>query len=496
MKKIFLYVSFCGAVNLCAQQPQMVSDITSPNEGTGLTLHNAVSFNGKLYFSATGGTDHGRELWVYDGVNHPSLVYNLNPGQGDGANGMSGPVSYACVFNNKIYFSGNNGSHGFEPCMYDGINPPVLAAEVVPGAAGSSPFRFAAIGGHLYFTANAPGTGEELYVYDGTNPPELHNIAAGSESSSPDNFIALGNKIYFSAETDGAGRELCVYDPITETVTVATDIVAGTSSSAPGMAVLYNDKLYFSAQTDAFGRELYSFDGTLATRVTDVGPGNAFGIQGPPCVYKDHLYFAGIVSIGENQLYRYNPSNNIAALVYQVNVNGNATIDNFIRYGDNLYFTANDGQHGSELWVHDGINTNMVADLNPGASGSFIRDLIVHDNVLYFSAFNGVDGEELYSFTDPEAGIQNLKLNGDITLAPNPAILDTYLHIRLSEPAELAIRLVDGSGKTVWEKAKTPYILGHTSVLLPAAQLATGVYFYAVTDYTGKTLASGKLVKQ
>jgi ELWxxDGT repeat protein len=53
----------------------------------------------------------------------------------------------------------------------------------------------------------------------------------------------------------------------------------------------------------------------------------------------------------------------------------------------NFYFTADDGQHGRELWTSDGTarGTRMVADLTPGSGSTDIFDMnVVGDEVLFF----------------------------------------------------------------------------------------------------------------
>ena len=91
---------------------QMVHDIdvaTTP-PGNGAPSFLAV-FNGKLYFQANDGTN-GRELWVYDGTNTPSMVHYINSG------GSSSPT-YLAVFNGKLYFNANDGTNGRELWVYE-----------------------------------------------------------------------------------------------------------------------------------------------------------------------------------------------------------------------------------------------------------------------------------------------------------------------------------------------------------------------------------------
>jgi len=72
-----------------------------------------------------------------------------------------------------------------------------------------------------------------------------------------------------------------------------------------------------------------------------------------------------------------------------------------VGFNGNLYFVANDGVNGAELWRSDGteLGTYMVADLNPTAgAGSNPTGLTVMGSHLYFAADDGSGsyGMELY----------------------------------------------------------------------------------------------------
>lgn len=101
-----------------------------------------------------------------------------------------------------------------------------------------------------------------------------------------------------------------------------------------------------------------------------------------------------------------------------------AAPDRFILYDGHLYFTAEDGEHGRELWRSDGVEVERVTDLNPSGSSFYTIEydveserrvrMAVFDGALYFVATNGspltqsyssfVDGlaYQLYRFTNAD----------------------------------------------------------------------------------------------
>jgi ELWxxDGT repeat protein len=82
--------------------------------------------------------------------------------------------------------------------------------------------------------------------------------------------------------------------------------------------------------------------------------------------------------------------------------------------GGTLYFVADDGMHGDELWRSDGTGagTVMVKDIWPGWQGSiypFHHPLTGVGGTLYFVASDGMHGDELWRSDGTEAGTVMVK---------------------------------------------------------------------------------------
>lgn len=74
-------------------------------------------------------------------------------------------------------------------------------------------------------------------------------------------------------------------------------------------------------------------------------------------------------------------------------------ISEFYKLNDTLYFSADDGSNGRELWQSDGTaeGTLLVQDIAPGSSGSDPARLTNANGTLYFAADDGVHGQELWA---------------------------------------------------------------------------------------------------
>ena len=90
-----------------------------------------------------------------------------------------------------------------------------------------------------------------------------------------------------------------------------------------------------------------------------------------------------------------------------------------------LYFAADDGTNGSELWKYDGVNPPSLADdILAGSAGSYPSDFTVYDGKLYFEAETD-DDDELWVFDGTTAS-----LAADTNRPDELAVYDGALYFR------------------------------------------------------------------
>jgi ELWxxDGT repeat protein len=452
-------------------QVVLVKDI-NPGQNTSV-LQGFSAFKNKLYFSANNGAS-GQELWVSDGTtNGTKLVKDIKPG---GQYSSSFP-GYLIVLNNKLYFSANDRVNGvglwvsdgttagtelvkkfnpdndnvglgkltvFENNLYfsstdnntinnvelwisDGTeNGTQLFKDINPGDRGSYPVGYAVLNNQLYFSARDDINGRELWVSDGTsagtqlvkdiNPGDQYGIyELGSVE-----FVTANNKLFFAANNGINGEELWISNGTSEGTQLVKDIYPGLTSSYLGLSSTsrggfaeFNNKLYFSAEDGVNGKELWVSDGTTkgTQLVKDILPGENGSYPVSFIVFNNKLYFAAASNINGSsnggELWVTDGTSSGTQLVKDILPGDNNyyytddPIENFTIFNGKLYFAAEDGVHGKELWVTDGTTagTQLVADINPGINASYPANFTVVGNELLFTASNGTTGTELFKLT-------------------------------------------------------------------------------------------------
>lgn len=226
--------------------------------------------------------------------------------------------------------------------------------------------------GKLFFTASSTVHGKELFSTNGTaagtslvkeignyfNIPAISAFNYNNSLDAAGYFGMMAGRLYFRANV-GQFNDFKFW--------VSDGTETGTTLLAPALNLQdirwfmeFNGKIYFTASTVANGRELWCTDGTDSgtTLVKDINPnaGHAFTGNDP----------------------------------------------RFFIFDNKLWFVADDGQHGVELWNTDGTTagTSLFKDLNPGYyadpavksafSTSNRKPFIVHGNTFYFEAFDGL----------------------------------------------------------------------------------------------------------
>jgi ELWxxDGT repeat protein len=416
-----LYVHFSSGVAMYDPSTNLISNATP-----SLNIENSARvvniFNNKVIFSS-GYYDEGK-LFSYNLLNNETqLIFDIycEP---------SSKVEFI-VYNEKLFFSADDGIHGKELFVYDDVTGEVtLAVDVLLGAPGSYPTDFTVFNDELYFSALNHDGIKQIYKYneDTATLTSIFELTSGyTKSSFPSLFIEYNEQLYFAAFDGTDTNKTFAYDTLTE------DLTPISAYSLLNYATVYQDKLYFISQDKELGEGFFAFDSetqvaSLIDNIEIIGKPNALK---PMVGCSNKLYFmtwkyTAYSNISVTRLYAYDPVSNSLELVTDKLLNWAIHFgdDEFNMeekmeawseltvYQNKLYFNAYLSDEtspygiGEELYAYDCEREELfiVADIDtvdnsePYREGSYIKGMFVDKGKLFFTAKDDVNGRQFYSY--------------------------------------------------------------------------------------------------
>lgn len=266
---------------------------------------------------------------------------------------------------------------------------------VIPGRVPGDPPR-------AFFNAGE----NQLFVSDGTQAGTLE-LADGDYAGQS---ILLGETLLFTRDHEDIGIELWRTEGTAASTELVADLWPGEPSSYPSFLGSVGGLAIFSAYSETGGLELWRSDGTAAGSwlVRDIRPGplgSEPGLPTPeasPASTSRGLFFVADDGATGRELWVTNGTVDGTYRVTDLRLGAAGSHPaEIVAIGERVFFFADDGRHGRELWVTDGSPgvSRLVKDIHPGPGSSVpLRRIgsrmIAVKGRLYFGASDGERGFE------------------------------------------------------------------------------------------------------
>jgi len=271
------------------------------------------------------------------------------------------------------------------------------------------------LNGKYLFAADHPEIGRELWISDGTKAGTelLKDITPGADGSEFFQMHVFGNAQFFGVQSGDRNLALWQTDGTAAGTVLVRDLGQGLGSLNFRESFMVGSEMFFTLGN----KKLWKTDGTAAGTelVFELNPTQSIGgFIGNLTAFKGRVYFQGFSpQDSDDGLWQ---SDGTAAGTFRVSASGDGVGPSMYATADSLYFFGRDAEHGWELWRSDGTasGTQILKDINPGAAdatedgSSFLTNVgesfATLGNDVFFTANDGVHGVELWKTDGTEAG--------------------------------------------------------------------------------------------
>jgi ELWxxDGT repeat protein len=390
-----------------AANTTLVMDINPGTSGSQpvITESDKMIFKGYLYFVAVS-TTQGCELWRTNGTT-TAIVKDIGTAA---ASGIDSTKFSMIIIGNNLVFKASTPADGNEYWYTtDGTaaNTNILKDITTGPASSNLPFNSGdtakTVGNYFIFSVPAAGgTTANIWRTDGTPSGTIElltNINTGTAGINYiSSFYVFNGRAYFLIN-DNVHPNIALWrtdgiDATTAHTSFIKDLGSKGSSNLNVLNLIaFPTKFVFFYPTDnTFATySMWQSDGTASgTNVLksfDANPnqiviGGVLYFPGAPVIYPPFSYDIGTGAIG------------------------------YSLYNGQFFFSAYSKTNGNELWISNGTatGTNMVKDINSGTGDGIPNDQNFYESVLYtkqglfFPADDGTNGIELWKSTGTSAG--------------------------------------------------------------------------------------------